>query len=580
VAPEVAGGDASHLGARHGGQTTRTGGPMSKAYDRRSFLSQGVRTAAGVAVLGGGASSVLAACGSSSPTASTSSSSAGIGSGTPKQGGSIVVGLESEFNGFDPTQGRWDPAGVMYGRTVYDPLCAVAADGSTKPYLAQSVNPNSDYTKWTITMRPNITFHNGTPLDAQAVKVNLDALRQAGLTGPAFANVSSVDVTGPLTLVVSMKSPWVPFPSLINGQYQAGYIAEPSTILNGTAATHPVGTGPWVFQTWVPNAHFTATRNPHYWRQGLPYLDTVTFKPIPDAQSRENALKAGDIDMMHTSTVQNYVDLHNDSSFVTITDLHSTIEPDMNFVMLNTDQSPANDVRVRQALAYATNIQQYINVIDNGVPPPATGPFVPGSPYYGSTGYPSFNLSKAQQLVREYQQQNGAVNLPFQTTNDSSALRGAQLLQQMWSAAGIHTTINQTEQTTLIANALSGKYTATSWRQFAASDPDLNYIWWTIANASPIGQSALNFARNKDPQVQKAIDTGRASSDQTTRAQAYQTAAKRFAVDVPYVWLDRAVWTVSAKPNVQNFAGATLPGGTKVVPLIFGEWWLTQTWRS
>lgn len=554
---------------------------MSKAYDRRTFLSQGMRTAAGVVVLGSGASSVLAACGSSSTSGSSSSTSgAGVGSGPPKPGGSIVVGVESEFNGFDPTQGRWDPAGVMYGRTVYDPLAAVAADGSTKPYLAQSITPNSDYTKWTITLRPNITFHNGTPLNAQAVKVNIDALRQAALTGPAFANVASTDVTGPLTLDVTMKSPWVPFPSIINGQYQAGYIAEPSTIMNGTAAQHPIGTGPWVFQTWVPNDHFTATKNPHYWRQGLPYIDTVTFKPIPDAQSRENALKAGDIDIMHSSTVQNFVDLRNDSSVVTISDLNSTIEPDMNFVMLNTDAPPVNDVRVRQALAYATNQQQLITVIDDGVPPAANGPFVPGSPYYASTGYPTFNLNKARQLVREYQQQNGPVNLMFQTTNDSDALRGAQLLQQMWAAAGIHTTINQTEQTTLIANALTGKYEATSWRQFAASDPDLNYIWWTTANAAPIGQSALNFARNKDPQVQQAIDTGRTSTSQSTRVQAYQTVARRFATDVPYVWTDRAVWMVSAKPNVQNFAGATLPDGTKAVPLIFGEWWLTQTWRS
>src|SRR5438270_4022378 len=167
------------------------GGPVPRPepFDRRTFLARGARTAAGVAILGG-APGLLAACGGGgSSGGSSTSSSAGISSATPKPGGKLTFAVESEFDGFDPVKNRWDPAGNLYGRTVYDPLMTVAADGSTKPYLAQSVTPNSDYTKWTITLRPNIVFHNGTPLDANAVKVNLEGLRTATLTGPAFANI-------------------------------------------------------------------------------------------------------------------------------------------------------------------------------------------------------------------------------------------------------------------------------------------------------------------------------------------------------------------------------------------------------
>src|SRR5262249_45159867 len=97
---------------------------MSEAIDRRSFLARGVRTAAGVAGLGGGASSLLAACSSGSGTSTASSSNAGVSTATPKPGGQITFGTEAEIDGFDPTQDRWDSTGYLYARTVYDQLAA------------------------------------------------------------------------------------------------------------------------------------------------------------------------------------------------------------------------------------------------------------------------------------------------------------------------------------------------------------------------------------------------------------------------------------------------------------------------
>ena len=549
-------------------------------FDRRTFLARGARTAAGLAVIGG-APGLLAACGGGGSSSSTSSS-AGTTSATPKPGGKVIFGLDAEFSGFDPTQGRWDASGVMRGRTVYDPLMAIAADGTSKPYLAQSVTPNADYTKWTITMRPNIVFHNGTPLDANAVKVNLDALQTGALTGPAYANVANTTVTGPLTLDVNMKTPWVPFPASINGLYQGGYIAEPSTLQKGTANTNPIGTGPFVFQQWVPNSTFTATRNPHYWRSGMPYLDSIEYRPIPDPQSRENSLKSGTVDIMNSADLQNYVDLINNSSFVSITDLKSTLEPNQTFFQINTATPPLDDIGVRQALAYATDRQQFVNVIDQGVPTQSTGPFPTGSPYYGTTGYPNFNLSKAQQLVNQYKAAHGGQAPAFTVgvVNTPKDLERGQLLQAQWNKAGFQVQISQTEQSQFILNALLGKYQVYSWGQFAAADPDLNYIWWTSANAAPIGSLALNFARNKDSVIDQNLAIGRTSTDQAARATAYQTVAKQFAQDIPYLWLDREVWIYAAKPSVMNFAGGTLPDGTKTVPIIWGQIWPTQIWLN
>src|ERR1700684_847375 len=97
-----------------------------------------------------------------------------------------------------------------------------------------------------------------------------------------------------------MKTPCELFP-LYLAQAQTGYIAAPSMLNSKTGTTNPVGTGPFIFEEWVPNSHFTAKANPHYWRKGLPYLSSITFKPIISRESRVAALQSGTIDIMHTN---------------------------------------------------------------------------------------------------------------------------------------------------------------------------------------------------------------------------------------------------------------------------------------
>ena len=118
--------------------------------------------------------------------------------------------------------------------------------------------------------------------------------------------MQSIVVPSPTVVTVTMKSPWVPFDYYLTGGIggQFAFVAEPTWLASGSQ-TNPVGTGPFVFQTWEPNSHFTATANPNYWRPGLPYLDSITYKPIPDSeQLLATASKSGGVDIIHTSTIQ------------------------------------------------------------------------------------------------------------------------------------------------------------------------------------------------------------------------------------------------------------------------------------
>jgi ABC-type transport system substrate-binding protein len=497
--------------------------------------------------------------------------------GPPQAGGKVIMATEAEIDGFDPTKNRFDITGLTYAETVYDPLATFGKDQKVHPYLAESITPDKTYTTWTIKVRANVSFHNGDPLNADAVKANLDAHRKSPLTSPAIAAIDSVDKVDDLTVAVKMKSPWVAFPSYLTGQI--GYVASPKTLQDPNGSRNPIGTGPFKFKEWVPGNHFTAVKNPNYWQKGLPYLEEVEYRPIVEVTSRASSLQAGTIDMMHTTDPDTIVSFRKDSKIALIDDSKSAGEHEESFFMLDTAKPPLDDVRVRQALAYATDRKKVINTVYAGLLTPANGPFDKNSPYYTETGYPDFNLNKAKELVAAYEKDKGKISFELGTTNSAKNLQTVQLVQDMWRQAGITTTIKQVEQSQFILNALIGNYSAYLWRQFGAPDPDGDLVWWSSQTAAPLGQLALNFARNKDPLVDAALSKGRTSPDPGTRKDAYQALAKRFAEDVPYVWIGTTVWAVATKPKVHGVTTWKLPDGADGLDsLLAGRFLMSHVW--
>jgi ABC-type transport system substrate-binding protein len=557
---------------------------MTDRIDRRSFLAKSAVAGAGIA-----AGSVLAACGSSSSGSSSTTSGGstgthpnGVSSATPKTGGSLNFGVDAEEKGFSPTQGTFDEVGILYARTVFDTLMILDDSGLPQPNLAQSVTSNGDGTVWTITMRPNLKFHNGATCDASAVAANFKAHQASLLTGPALTPLQSVVVTSPLVVTITMKTPWVPFNYYLCGGIgsQFAFVAEPNWLATGSQ-TNPIGTGPFIFQEWVPNDHFTATRNPSYWRTGMPYLDSITYKPIPDVDQILASLNSGVIDIMHSDTASTIVQMRNNTSLAYIDDSqHVAGEPDMACMQLNLSKPPFNNLKMRQAMAYATSSEEYVKVIDQGVNQTSNGVFTPGSPYYlADNGYPEFNLAKAKQLVSEVKASGGSVAFTLGHTPDPKGSQIGEFLQQQLQSAGMVVTLQGVLQDSIINVALTGAYQALTWRQFGAVNPDLNYIFWTPTNASTPG-FAINMARNTDPAMQTALIQGRQSTDTATQVSAYQQVNKLLSQDIPYVWNDRTLWAIGAHSNVQNFNNPTTPAGGKAFGMIGGAIWPQQIWLS
>ena len=552
---------------------------MSSKFDRRTLLAGGAAAAAGLA----GASALDLSWENLAGAVNNGPGRNGVSTAKPKKGGHLIFGVDAEEVGFDPTSAHYDEVGVMYARTVFDPLTIVNVSGGWEPYLAQSVTSNAALTAWTITLRPNVLFHDGTACDGAALLTNLQAQAKSLLTGIVLTPILvSIVQTGPLAVTLTFSKPWAPFPYWLAGSIggQIGYVVAPSMLANKNGTSNPVGTGPFVFTEWIPNDHFTATANPHYWRPGLPYLDQITFKPIPDEDARAEALKTKTIDIMVTDTPQIVSQFRGNKAYSYIDDSSKVIgEPDMNFVMLNCQAAPFNDPNVRLAAAMAINRQQYAKVIDQGQLKVSGGVFAPGSEYYSKTSYPNYNPSQAKKLVAAKAKSTGApVAFTLGGTTGPAAVRAQEYIQQAFNAVGFNVTNSTVEQNDLINTALAGKFQALGWRQFGDVDPDLNYIFWsttTVSSAIP-----LNFARNSDPQIEAALQLGRTSTNPAVRKKAYQTVNQRFAIDLPYLFTDQAVWAIIGQPSVQNFNNPKTPKGTAALGLIAGSIWPTQIWLS
>ena len=536
-----------------------------------------------------------AACGSGSSSSSSSATQPAGGStdvtqaasGPPKMGGTLNYALDAESDGWDPTKNRWATAGTEVGMAIFDPLAAYDADAKAQPYLAQSFTPNADFTEWTVALRPNVTFQDGTPLDATVLKTTFEAHKSSALTAPSIADLDSVTVTGALTAVFKMKEPWAAFPASLTGQL--GVVPSPGMLAAPDGSQHPVGTGPFAFQSWIPDNQLVTTRYANYWRTDsdgtqLPYLDGVTFKVIPEPDSAVDSALSGQIDEGYTTIPSAVVKVDSAVKDGKLQVVEAKGQTESAFVMLNGASAPFDSLTARQAVAYATDSAAYRATVDQGVTQENHTVFRVGTTYYTDSPYPQFDLDKAKALVDQYTQETGQpLAFTFLAPSTNAGSLQAQFLKAQWEAAGMKVDIKQEEQASQIVDAVTGQYQATGWGQFGSPDPDYDYVWWISDNAAPVGQLGLNIARNKDPVIDQALRTARASNDPAVRKQAYATFSDQLNQDLPYIWLARGRYLLYAANDVRGLTQGPLPDGEASYPLGGPGGFalvvrLTQTW--
>ncbi|GMU78198.1 MAG: ABC transporter substrate-binding protein [Acidimicrobiia bacterium] len=486
-----------------------------------------------------------------------------------KSGGEIRFGLEAETTGgFCIPTAQLVVAGIQIAAAVYDTLTAPNTKGQYVPNLAESVTPNATFDSWTIKLRPNIKFHNGEALNADAVVQNIEAWRKGLLFQFVYSNIASVQKVDDLTLTVTTKTPWAAFPAYLYLQGRAG-IAAPAQLADpNSCKTFMIGTGPFKMNSpsdWKVNESLTVVKNPSYWKKdakgnALPCLDKITFVPIPDSPTRDTQLQGGQLDALHTSSAQSIDTLGSTSGVNLVFDKKGNRET--RYYLINASKAPFTDPDARLALAYALNPSEVNQIRNKGLFDLASSTMDFNSPgYLKKNGFPKYNLKKAQQLVSQVKAKNGgSFDVAFLTTNDSENGAEAQLLVEQAKKAGMNARLVQVDQSSLVNELLGGNFSVTLVRNFH-SDPAFgdvsNYVWFS--KGSPV-----NFSKFDDPNVQAALDAGRTSTDPAALEKAYQDFNKAMVAGVYNVPAWYSTWGLASK-GLTGQAGAPLPDGSKAL---------------
>lgn len=515
-----------------------------------------IRRAAAVLAL----AMVATACGGGDDDDGGGGGTGGEDAGTPTPGGQVVYGIEAEtLDGWCLPEAQLAIGGIMVAQSIYDTLTRPNAEGEIEPWLAESVEPNEDSTQWTITLPEGVKFHDGSDLTAEVVKNNLDAYRGTYPTRTpllftfVFEPIESVEVVDPLTVQVNLKQPWVSFDAALHGSGRVGMLAQAQLDDTSSCAENLIGTGPFMKTEWVPNQKFTAEKNPDYWAtdaagEQLPYLDGIEFRPIVEVAQRQNALESGEINAMHTSDAETVDDLRGLVESGEINAYESEQFGEVTYVMLNESQPPFDNIKARQALAYASDFEETNAILNAGIVTRATGPFAPGNiGNLEDSGFPTFDLDEATRLVEEYETETGEqLEFTFTTTNAAATIEQGQLLKEQAEAAGMGVEIITVDQSTQIDSAISGEFEALGWRNHPGGDPDGQYNWWKSG-------SLVNFGRINDPEIDRLLDEGRTTRE--GRDEIYEDLNRQFAAEFHNIWLWYTPWIVAMAPEVHGVPG-------------------------
>ena len=334
---------------------------------------------------------IAGACSSAEPTSSSTDGSQPPGTfsandtnedaGPPQTGGALAFGLAAETDGWDPSNSRWGGSGYIVGFSIFDPLAAYDEDLEVQPFLASGFEHNADYTEWTIGVRPGVTFHDGTPVDATAIATQLQTNKASPLTGTVFEFADTFTPSADGTeVVVVMNKPWSTFPEVLTAQ--TGVIPALSMASDPNALANPVGSGPFVFESWEQNSQLRVKKNANYWQEGLPYLDEIQFQVVSDNQARSSSFESGSIDIFETGDPGQIIDYTDRAAqdggpqiFTSQTDENSKI-----FVALNMAKAPFDDPLARQAVAYGIDTQALSEQAFDGIFPAVDGVFSENSP--------------------------------------------------------------------------------------------------------------------------------------------------------------------------------------------------------
>lgn len=446
---------------------------------------------------------------------------------------------------------------------VYDGLVQYKSGTlQVQPALAESWKISDDGLNYTFKLRSGVKFHDGSDLDAEAVKFNFDRMLDESHphhdTGPFplaffFSAVQQVDVIDPQTVQFTLDAPFAPF--LSNLAYPTGLIVSPEAVKKHGKdfGRNPVGSGPFKFAEWESNSHVIVERNDGYWGDA-PALEAVVFRPITDANTRVAEMLSGGIDMMVEVPPDNLKEMANDPSF----QIHEQAGPHLWFLILNAKEGPFKDKRVRQAVNYAINKEAIVENILQGTAIVADGPTPPAFAWAHNeelTPYP-YSPEKAKALIKEAGFENA--ELTFYVTEGGSGMLDpvamGTSIQADLAKVGLNVKIETYEWNTFLGKVNPGLEGKADMAEMAwmTNDPD-TLPFLALRTAAWPDKGGFNSGYYSNSEVDDLLEKARTSTDQNERAELYKKMQSIVYDDAPWAFI--ANWKQNAVTSsaVKNF---------------------------
>lgn len=440
----------------------------------------------------------------------------------------LAIGVVSDPVTLDPAfSASFFENAVMY--CLHETLLVAGPDGAITPGLATHSSP--DPLRHVLTLRPGLTFHDGNPLDAAAVKANIDRYLDpatASIRKADFGPLREVAVTGPLTVELRLSAPYAPLPLVLTNR--AGMIVSLAAVqrLGADFATQAVGCGPYKFVSWTKNSELVLERFDGYWRGKDHGFDRLVFRPIPDETVRLANLRSGTLQLIDALPPQSVAGLARETS------LKVSQIPTLGFsaFSFNVTRKPFDDARIRRAFVAAVDPEIIQRVVYFGTGRVSRGPLSPAVAWAFDPKFapPATDPARAKALLAEAGV-TAPVPVTITVTNSPQMVRIAQIAQAQANEAGFRVEVKQIDPTSLITVLRARDFDLCMSPWSGRYDPDGNtYFWFTKGGPN-------NFAGYDNPQVTTWLDEARTGADQAGRVALYHQVQNQLAQDAPVLFL-------------------------------------------
>ena len=461
----------------------------------------------------------------------------------------IVVAVQSNFTTTDPYDAN-DTLSQAMAKSFYQGLYGFDKNMKMVPVLAESYSASKDGLVYTVKLKTGIKFHDGTPFNAEAVKVTFDRV-----TNPdnklkrynLYKNIAKTEAVDASTVRFTLKEPFSPFINTL--AHPSGVIISPAALAKWGSkgiAQHPVGTGPFKFVEWKATDYLKVEKFDDYWRKGYPKVDSITWRPVVDNNTRAAVMQTNEAHFAFPMPPEAAESLGKKPS-LEVTSAPSIIQRYLSF---NTQHKPFDNPKVREAVNYAINKEALVKVAFSGYAIPAEGVLPKGIDGSTKLGPWPYNPAKARELLKEAGYPNGfSVELDCSSQQPADSI--CQAIAGMLSRADIKVLYRPLPFNALLPKLLAG-------------DTSMYMIGWTPASTEPEGVlvplshtrtkpgiGEYNFGQYSNAKADEAIDKGRLEFDHARRTALFTEAMLAIDADAGFIPLIYRKNTWAMRKNVK-----------------------------